>query len=236
MHKVLFWDFDGTLVLPNEAYSIALDKALRAFGYEIPFDNVRQCTRSIPWHTAETVYPQPVGEPWWAALYSRMRAYTEAWEISETTHREICLRYREEMQVFPYVLFEDALETLAKCREMGYTCYLLSNNHPDLPRILDRMGLTGEFEKQFIGSLYGYDKPCFELYRYAMETAGEPEEVWMIGDNPHMDIKAAKEAGLHTIWVGHRYAQEVGELYADITVDTLSEIPAELEKWKRNCI
>ncbi len=234
MHKVLFWDFDGTLAVPNEAYSEALDKALRAYGYEIPFDDIRRCTRVIPWHNNLTEYPHVTGEPWWETLYGRIRAFTEAWNIPAEVHTPLCLRYREELRAYPYRLFDDALETLARCREMGYACHLLSNNHPDLPLVLERMGLTGEFEKQFIGSLYGYDKPCRQLYRYAMETAGEPEEAWMIGDNPHMDIKAAKEAGLNTIWVGHRYAQEVGQLYADVTVDTLSEIPAELEKWDQN--
>ena len=236
MHKVLFWDFDGTLVRPNEAYSIALDAALRAYGYEIPFDDIRRCTREIPWHTDKTVYPQPVGELWWESLYERIRLHTENWGIPETMHREICLRYRQELRAYPYELFADALETMAECRKMGYACHLLSNNHPDLPLVLERMGLTGEFEMQFIGSLYGYDKPCIELYRYAMERAGVTEEmeVWMIGDNPYMDIKAAKEAGLNTVWVGHRYAQDVGQRYADVTVDTLSEIPAALEKWNRN--
>ena len=57
MHKVLFWDFDGTLALPNEAYSEALDRALRAYGYVVPFDDIRRCTRVIPWHNTETQYP-----------------------------------------------------------------------------------------------------------------------------------------------------------------------------------
>ena len=236
MHKVLFWDFDGTLALPNEAYSEALDRALRAYGYVVPFDDIRRCTRVIPWHNTETQYPQVTGESWWETLYGRIRAFTEAWNIPAEVHTPLCHRYREELRAYPYRLFEDALDTLAECCRMGYACHLLSNNHPDLPLVLERMGLTGEFEKQFIGSLYGYDKPCMELYRYAMESTGvrADSEVWMIGDNPHLDIKAAKEAGLGTIWVGHRYAQEVGKLYADVTVDTLSEIPAALEKWLRN--
>ena len=230
MKKVLFWDFDGTLVHPNEAYSETLDRALRAYGYEIPFDEIRKCTRMIPWHKTDTVYPQPVGEPWWDGLYGRMRRFTEAWGITADIHTEICCRYREELKKYPYKLFEGAVETVDACRAMGYDCHLLSNNHPHLPEVLERMGLTAHFDKLFVGSIFGYDKPRPEFYRYAMAEAGEAAEAWMIGDNPHFDIKAAREAGLRTIWVNPRFAMDVGERYADRICRTLAEIPAALEQ------
>lgn len=226
MHKVLFWDFDGTLVFPNEAYSIALDRALRVYGYEIPFDEIRRCTRVIPWHTNQTIYPHPAGDAWWEVLQGRMTPFFAEWQVPEAVYEEVFCRYREELNRYEYRLFDDALDTMETCRKMDYECHLLSNNHPDLPQILERMGLRERFGILVIGSLFGYDKPRTELFRYAMAEAGEPEEAWMIGDNPECDIKGAKEAGLRTIWVGHRWGQETGERYADAIVDSLSEIPA----------
>ena len=230
MKKVLFWDFDGTLVHPNDAYSEALDKALRAYGYEIAFDAVRQCTRMIPWHTDDTVYPQPTGELWWEALYGRMRRFTESWGIPDEGHTAVCSLYREELKRYPYRLFDGAMEVVDTCRAMGYACHILSNNHPHFPEILERMGLTAHFDKLFVGSIFGYDKPRREFFRYAIAEAGEPEEAWMIGDNPHLDIKAASEAGLKTIWANPLYDFEVGQRYALRICRSLQEIPAVLEQ------
>ena len=40
MKKVLFWDFDGTIIYPNESFLDALDRTVREFGVEIEREKI----------------------------------------------------------------------------------------------------------------------------------------------------------------------------------------------------
>ena len=62
LEKVLFWDFDGTLVYPDAKWSSALYAALDNLKYEVTIDEIKQHLHyGYTWHTPEISYTQDIG-------------------------------------------------------------------------------------------------------------------------------------------------------------------------------
>ena len=229
MNKVLFWDFDGTLVIPNEAFTWALWKALQHFGYEMPFEKVRPCiNKVIPWHTNDSVYPQKTGMMWWDDVYVRAVPFYEEYGVRKNDYDNINKQFRKKMLEYSHTLYSDADEVLAKCLKIGYTKCILSNNYPELPEMIGALGLGKYFSDYFVSSHIGYDKPRSEIFMYAAEKNGNPDIMYMIGDNYTADIMGASAAGLRTIFVP-RTPFDKQNCHADHICENLSEIPKVLE-------
>ena len=223
--KVLFWDFDGTLAIPNRAYPWALNEALCACGYEVPWKLVDRCTNTvIPWHTGCYAYPQKTGKLWWDDVCRRAEVFYECSGVKPEDYAAVSEAWRKIMPAYPHTLYDDAVSTLRRCTEMGFTNCVLSNNYPELPDAIRAMGLGGFFDAYFVSGGIGYDKPRAEIYRHALRETGNPETAYMIGDNPSADIKGAKQAGLKTVWV-HPTDHPDGLANADYICKELSDIP-----------
>lgn len=228
MKKVLFWDFDGTLAVPNRAYPWALNEALTACGYNVPWNLVDRCTNTvIPWHTGHYAYPQKTGVEWWENVCRRAEIFYEACGVKPEDFAAVSRKFRKIMPSYPHTLYPDAVETLRRCREMGFVNCILSNNYPELPDAIRNFGLGGFFEAYFVSGAVGYDKPRPEIYRHALRETGNPGIAYMIGDNPVADIKGAKQAGLRTVWV-HPTDHPDGLANADHICKGLADIPAAL--------
>lgn len=224
-NKVLFWDFDGTLAIPNRAYPWALNEALCACGYEVPWKLVDRCTNTvIPWHTGCYAYPQKTGKLWWDDVCRRAEVFYECSGVKPEDYAAVSEAWRKIMPAYPHTLYDDAVSTLRRCTEMGFTNCVLSNNYPELPDAIHAMGLGGFFDAYFVSGGIGYDKPRAEIYRHALRETGNPETAYMIGDNPSADIKGAKQAGLKTVWV-HPTDHPDGLANADYICKELSDIP-----------
>ena len=230
MKKVLFWDFDGTLAVPNRAYPWALNEALTACGYSVPWNLVDRCTNTvIPWHTGQYLYPQKTGGGWWENVCRRAEVFYEACGVKPEDFSAVSRKFREIMPTYPHTLYPDAAETLRRCREMGFVNCILSNNYPELPDAIRSFGLGEFFEAYFVSGAVGYDKPRPEIYRHALREMGDPETAYMIGDNPVADIRGAKQAGLRTVWVHPTDPPHPdGSANADHICRELSDIPAVL--------
>ena len=79
--------------------------------------------------------------------------------------------------------------------------FILSNNFPELGRLIKDLGLNEFFSGCLISSNIGYEKPRIEIFQYAIKAAQQPDICYMIGDNPVADIFGGKRAGMHTILV-----------------------------------
>lgn len=220
MKKVLFWDFDGTLVHANESFILSLEAALNAAGYAIPQEKIRAALKETnPWYHWERIYPERVDDLWWVDLHDRLLPHFRQWGIGDT--HALYADFRQRVIAFPYALYGDAVQTLQTCREMGYIQYILSNNFPELPQVVQRLGLAPFFADMFVSGRIGYEKPRMELYRHALAAAGHPGMACMIGDNPVADMEGGKAAGLTTF-----YVHKTGAPAADHECAALSEIPS----------
>jgi putative hydrolase of the HAD superfamily len=136
-----------------------------------------------------------------AALAAHARAHGYEASLAERAF-EVFLAARCEVELFP-----DVLPGLTRLRAR-YALASLSNGNADLGRI----GLGQLFTVSLNARQIGAAKParrCFE--RLAQELAVEPAELLYVGDDPQLDVLAARAAGLQSAWMnrtGQRWPPE----------------------------
>ena len=133
---------------------------------------------------------------------------------------EVFLAARNVVEIFP-----DVAPALARLR-LRYALASLSNGNADLARI----GLEHVFNVSLNARQIGAAKPhprCFE--RLARELALDPGAIAYVGDDPQLDVAAARDAGLRTVWMNrraHAWPQELPP--ADLTVRDCAQLAAAL--------
>ena len=204
--KTLFWDFHGTLADDPGGWPGALIEVLDRYmpGHGVDKEEVRPFLRSgFPWHRPEKPHPELSSpDSWWQKLEPLFARAYEGVGIQPAKSCELARRVRT-TYVRPerQKLFDDSLETLESLRRDGWRQVILSNHAPELPEIVDGLGLSGFFEAVISSAATGYEKPNRRAFEIALEAAGNPEVAWMIGDNPEADVLGAKAAGIPAILV-----------------------------------
>ena len=227
MEKVLFWDFDGTLVFPDSKWSTALYVALHNLSYNVSFDDIRHHLHTgYTWHTPEIDYVESTGQKWWDKLFHHFSSLYKEHEISEIESTRINRRFKEQiLDSSNYTLYEDAIFVLQSCLDLGCQNYILSNNFPELPFVIEGLGLSKFFAGYVVSGNLGYEKPRKEIFQYALRISGFPDDCFMIGDNPVADMQGGRTVGMKTILVHKECVFD-----ADYTCNDLIEIPSILSK------
>ncbi|MGH8217094.1 MAG: HAD family hydrolase [Steroidobacteraceae bacterium] len=116
-------------------------------------------------------------------------------EAIATRAFEIFFRARNELE-----LFGDVRPALARLKAR-YALATLSNGNADLTLI----GVAELFPVSLNARQIGAAKPdrrCFERLADALRVA--PQDILYAGDDPWLDVEAARAAGLRTAWVNRR--------------------------------
>ncbi len=227
---VLFWDFHGTLTKPdNQWVDIALELCDTHFPeMNIPHSEIIKNLggKCLPWWTFPDRDTRHLieNDGWWKSSEEQfVKMYMDS-GLRKEQAEEIAPLIR------PYVvdsanhrLHDDAISTLKELKNRGYKSYILSNNFPELPRIVTEMGLDEYFEGCIVSALVGYDKPRKEIFDHGRNLAGNPIHCVMIGDNPVDDIQGAKNRGFTTILVNDRHPDYSGD-YCDHICKTLTDM------------
>jgi 2-haloalkanoic acid dehalogenase type II len=114
----------------------------------------------------------------------------------------VFMQARNDVELYPEA--GAVLERLAK----RFPIASLTNGNADLARI----GLVHHFRATVSAHAHGTTKPDPALFRIACEQLGcEPHEVVHVGDDPDLDVRGARAAGLHAVWVNRRNAEWTGD-------------------------
>lgn len=109
--------------------------------------------------------------------------------------------------------YEDSVPTLAGLRQRGLPVCLLSNAGVPIRSVLDREGLTGQFDHIVLSYEVGAVKPDARIFHAALAALELPAAaVLMVGDNAHDDGGGAA-LGIRTLILprtaGRRHGLEV---------------------------
>ncbi len=213
----IFWDFDGTLVLTPK-WSTSLVKSLDILhpGHNVVREQIRSfLQQGFPWHTPERYHPDLSSpEAWWGfvrpvlagAVLGVGFGIEESYRVAEMAQDMI-------LDPKTYIPYDDTLPVLEDLHKKGWQHFILSNNYPELPDVVSRMPFSNLLTECITSGLVGYEKPNNEIFKYAMDRAGQPEKVWMVGDNITADVGGAEAVGIPAILV-HTQVTENPRYYA----------------------
>ena len=100
-------------------------------------------------------------------------------------------------------------DTLSDLRNRGYHLAVLSNNDSRLRSVLEDLAIDLLFEKIFISSEMGIEKPDPEIFREVEEAFGKnPSRFLHIGDSHSRDFEGARQAGWDALLFGKPVIEE----------------------------
>ena len=208
VQKYLIWDFDGTLGYREGMWTGALLQVLRqhAPDCQVTADQLRPSLQTgYPWHEPHRSFPIRSADEWWEDLAPVFeRAFMAA---GITASRAACLA-GEVRPAFvapgDWHLFEDTIPTLAALSAKGWKQMILSNHVPELPVLVEHLGLGGHISRIFNSAETGYEKPHPSAFRNVLDVIGAADAVWMAGDSVAADVRGAEAVGIPAILVRKR--------------------------------
>lgn len=205
--RIVLWDFDGTLAQRPGLWSGCVLELLDEHvpGHTGTREAVRDALRgSFPWHRAGTPHPELCdADEWWAAMFEPLASAIEGCGVAQreasALAREVRVRFTDASR--SWELFADSRPALEACSSAGWSNVVLSNHVPELPLIVEKLGLHDLLEQVFSSAATGYEKPHPEAFRSALSRCGDPSLRWMVGDNPVADVRGAEAVGIPAVLV-----------------------------------
>lgn len=133
---------------------------------------------------------------------------------------EVFMSGRNQVDLYPEVAA--SLERLSK----RYPIASLTNGNANLSRI----GLDHRFQATISAHAHGTSKPDPALFHIACRALDcAPDEVVHLGDDAELDVRGARAAGLHAVWINRTSASWPGD-DPPVTVPDLDAF----ERWLDN--
>lgn len=132
-------------------------------------------------------------------------------------------------------LYDDTIPCL-EALEGRYRLGIIANQPTSVRAAMDRDGLARFFEVWGVSDDLGLQKPDPKLFAHVLSTAGvPPASTVMLGDRLDYDVRPARQAGMHAVWVLRGEAPDdptpAQLAEADGSVRTLAEVPGMLASW-----
>jgi putative hydrolase of the HAD superfamily len=125
------------------------------------------------------------------------------------------------------IFFEDTLSTLNFLKSK-YPMVALSNGNADI----EKVGLKDYFVAAFNPINLGVGKPDPKMFHAGANALGvKPEHILHIGDDPHLDVVAAQNAGLQAVWLNREEKLWSHEVHP--TPYTISSLKRLCDAWPR---
>ena len=204
LHEILagvdtvVFDVVGTLLEPAPSVSEAYKKSAEKFGVSVPVGEIAQ-RFSIAWERQESLDAQ--NKP--AFITHRRREYDRWRQIvfdvfedlpaADKIFDDLWVHFGKPSSWQP---LEQGCRLLETVREFGVEVAVASNFDERLLELAKHVEPLNGIEKIFASSELGWRKPAPQFFQ-AVESRlqKEPESLLLIGDDPRLDIAAAKAAG-----------------------------------------
>lgn len=172
INKAIFWDLEGTLIYPNESFFNLLKDTINKYGYQIDSCLIKEFLNEYcSWHNPHKDYIDSTGENWWKKLLDNTKIFCKDNDIHKKDLEVICKEFRYNVVNYKYKLYDDSESILSYCKSQGYNNYIISNNFPELGKVIQKLNLAKYFTDYFISSNIGYEKPRIEIFQYALSKA-----------------------------------------------------------------
>lgn len=200
------WDFDGTLASRPGRWSGTLLEVLDEHepGHQISRDDLRRGVRDrLPWHQHHSGHEHLNSpEAWWTHVQGALAHALRVAGVDEARASTLAAafpgRYLDPSR---WVVAAGAADALSLASADGWRNAILSNHTPELPDLVDALGLGTHVASVTTSARHGYEKPHPRAFEIALTQLGDPDVAWMVGDNPVADAAGASWVGLPSVWI-----------------------------------
>ena len=198
--EVILFDAAGTLIRLERPVGWHYAEVARRHGLEVDEARMEAAFREV-W-SARPPRPASLGgrehddRPWWRelALDVLTTSAPSGGKFDERAWFEEL--YSRFSKPGVWVLYDDVMRCLDRLANR-FRLAVVSNFDRRLRHILDDLGVASRFERLFISSEIGCEKPHPAIFRQALEVMEvEPERCLHIGDDPERDWAGAAAAGI----------------------------------------
>lgn len=121
------------------------------------------------------------------------------------------------------ILFRNVPETLSRLKP-DYSLGIVTNGRSHGQRSkIENSGIADYFKSIKVSAEEGIKKPDIRIFHMCVSELGlQPNECLFIGDNPDADIRGARNAGLHAIWIRNERFPPPDE--CDGSIDHIEEL------------
>lgn len=149
--------------------------------------------------------------------------------------RALEVRAARYWQYPPSALHTDVVPTLTYLRDAGYRLGVIANQPSQVRAAMERDGLVPFFEVWGVSDDLGLHKPDPALFRRTLELAGvDGTRTVMVGDRLDYDMRPARAAGMHTVWLLRGEAPDdpmpAQLAEPDVVIEGLEQLPGVLDE------
>ena len=218
------WDVEPTLIKAEQAQQDWLQQhrpgAVEAFDHEGLWEFKKSVWKRHPQllHHVSQMRTQMLYELLVIAGYAEDIARSGAQQAFS-----VFLRERHKV-----VLYEEALGVL-ELLARRYTLGALTNGNADIYKT----DAAEYVDFAFLAEDIGASKPHPDMFQAALQQSGvAAQDIIHVGDNPEHDIRGARDAGMHTVWMNARHVTWPGGARADQEIDNLLQLPEAIDSIK----
>jgi HAD superfamily hydrolase (TIGR01549 family) len=218
--RAVLFDLGGTLI-DNYDFPAWTDIA-RQLGVDVEVESLARAFREV--QIEDPVDPVPSLSQWWATTLEKATGQNIRLSLAE--------RFTERISDLPprIRLYSDTQRCLTTLKREGRKLGVISNSKSQshVEELLGEVGLLGYFSTVVSSGTEGVAKPDPVIFQRATERIGVGlEEAFYVGDLPNTDARAARIAGLSSVWL-HRDGTGFGDNPPEIT--SLTELPPYLKR------
>ena len=210
--QCVLWDFDGTLAHREGMWSQCVASVVNReiLGSPVLATSVAEHLRSgFPWHAAHQPHTHITSaEVWWSNLLPVLsRAIELTTKVSSSKATLLAKQVRSEyLESSGWHVYHDAEQCLSLLAARGWKHVILSNHVPELPELVEALGLSRHFESVISSANSGYEKPHAEAFGIASRGWPQGTRFVMVGDNYTADIAGAEAVGIPAVLVRKPHA------------------------------
>lgn len=204
--RVLVWDFDGTLARRPGNWTGVVCQVVAAARPDLALtaDRVRPHLQAgFPWHTPDIVRERCSPDEWWRRLLPVLAgAVQRAAGVDESEALRLADGIRSTYtNARGWEVFDDVRPALERLRDRGWQHVVLSNHVPELPALVEALGLNDLIGAVLSSACIGVEKPHRLAFEAVFAQHPAARAGWMIGDSWRADVQGALAVGMRAILV-----------------------------------